>query len=264
MLARLLTFLAGAAVAATGASAQPSDQLTVPAEVGGALAEGDRRASDGVFLDDYALRLDPRQAVRLGVESAEFDTMIQVYSAADLNAPLAFDDDGGGGLNSQLTFRSDEGGNYVVRVTSFASAATGAYTLRAAIPPLVAGEPLLAGEPANLHWSVVDGALAGVTHADFGLRLGAGEEAIVLLRSDEFDSILSIFRADSGPDVELAGDDDTGNSFDAMVAFTASEAGEYVVRVGTLDGTSGNYQLRVAAPESAFRSARAGRTGSSN
>ena len=126
MLARLLTFLAGAAVAATGASAQPSDQLTVPAEVGGALAEGDRRASDGVFLDDYALRLDPRQAVRLGVESAEFDTMIQVYSAADLNAPLAFDDDGGGGLNSQLTFRSDEGGNYVVRVTSFASAATGA------------------------------------------------------------------------------------------------------------------------------------------
>ena len=66
-------------------------------------------------------------------EFEAFDPVVRVYPADQRGtSELAMDDDSGGGFNSFLIFAPDEGGDYVVRVTSFSTEGTGAYRLKIA------------------------------------------------------------------------------------------------------------------------------------
>lgn len=95
----------------------------------GRLADGDDE-ENGSWFDDYQIRLEPGQRVAIGLDSEDFDPLLHVY-AADRRGiePVASDDDGGGGLNAFLTLASEEGGDYIVRVTSFSGGSGGAYRL---------------------------------------------------------------------------------------------------------------------------------------
>ncbi len=66
------------------------------------------------------------------LRSEEFDTYLQLGRLqGDAFQELASDDDGmdGVGTDSRLEFDVDEGGEYVIRATSFSPNATGAYHL---------------------------------------------------------------------------------------------------------------------------------------
>jgi hypothetical protein len=74
-----------------------------------------------------------RQSRYIIVDSAAFDTMVQVMSVdgrdSEPPAALGQDDDNGVGLNSLLVFEAGEAGNYIIRVTSFGQGSAGAYRL---------------------------------------------------------------------------------------------------------------------------------------
>jgi hypothetical protein len=87
--------------------------------------------TDGSFFHDYRLSLRAGEEVIIRADSDDFDTILQVRPLDDREGDwIAFDDDGGGGLNSLLVFGSEEGGDYAVRVTTFEAGTTGSYRLR--------------------------------------------------------------------------------------------------------------------------------------
>lgn len=98
----------------------------------GALAEGDASREERRY-DDYLVRFEANQSRYIIVDSAAFDTMVQVMpvDGRDNEPPsvMAADDDNGVGLNSLLVFEAGEAGDYIVRVTSFGPNSTGAYRL---------------------------------------------------------------------------------------------------------------------------------------
>lgn len=98
----------------------------------GNLAEGDPAAEERHY-DDYLVHFEAGQSRYIIVDSAAFDTMVQVMNmeGRDSEPPAAFasDDDNGPGLNSLLVFEAGEAGDYIIRVTSFGQGSTGAYRL---------------------------------------------------------------------------------------------------------------------------------------
>ena len=98
----------------------------------GSLDANDPVESEMRF-DDYALRLEAGESALIRVESEAFDPVVRVYPADQRGTTeVAMDDDSGGGFNAFLIFAPDEGGDYVVRVTSFSTEGTGAYRLKIA------------------------------------------------------------------------------------------------------------------------------------
>jgi hypothetical protein len=99
--------------------------------------DGDLAATDPAreerHYDDYQVRFEAGQARYILVDSAAFDTMVQIIAidGRDSEPPvtLSQDDDNGVGLNSLLVFEVGEAGDYIIRVTSFGQSATGAYRL---------------------------------------------------------------------------------------------------------------------------------------
>lgn len=98
----------------------------------GALTESDSSREERHY-DDYLVRFEAGQSRYILVDSAAFDTMVQVISLdgrdSEPPAMLSQDDDNGVGLNSLLVFEAGEAGDYIIRVTSFGENSTGAYRL---------------------------------------------------------------------------------------------------------------------------------------
>jgi hypothetical protein len=79
--------------------------------------------------NDYSLFLSAGEEVIIRLDG-EFDTVIDLFRAADRDGdPIASDDDGGDGLNSLLVFRASETGEYIVRARALGEGG-GAYRLR--------------------------------------------------------------------------------------------------------------------------------------
>jgi hypothetical protein len=234
--------------AATVASGQERNVLTVPATVPGSLGEGDSRTSDGSPFDDYRLRLTKDQRFLLYVRSTDLDPMVQIFAPDDLTLAIATDDDGGEGLDASLVSDSQADGEVILRVTSFSPSANGNYTLSVTGVAPPADLELPAGRPADLNRAIVDGQLPTGSSINYRFWLEVGDEAIFQLHSTAFDAVLGIFDDESEPDAPLAFADDTEGSFDPILVYTASKAGPYFLRVGAADAGGGAYTLRVIAP----------------
>lgn len=99
-------------------------------EYRGELSTGDAD-NDGHHFDDYQVTLRAGEQILVRVDSTALDPLVQILPAADRGGSgLETDDDTGPGTNALLGFEAEEAGDYIVRVTSFGSGQTGAYTLR--------------------------------------------------------------------------------------------------------------------------------------
>ncbi|PON14378.1 hypothetical protein C2W62_29360 [Candidatus Entotheonella serta] len=99
--------------------------------VGPFTASGNLLFANQVHPDTYVLHLSDNERLRLDVNSSNFDTTLRVVGP-DAAVNL-FNDDGGPGLNSRLTFTARDTGYYIIVVSSFSGnppGGNGAYTLR--------------------------------------------------------------------------------------------------------------------------------------
>jgi len=104
---------------------------TVSDQLGG---YGDYRSStDGHYYDYYQItNLEPGYAVNVSLNSNNFDTFLYIYNAST-NQFVGYDDNGGGGTNSQLSFEpffGDQDSYYAI-VTSAGPSSTGSYNISA-------------------------------------------------------------------------------------------------------------------------------------
>lgn len=228
--------------------------LSVPSSTAGALA-----ITDGldplweplnIYADDFRLE-GLTSPVTISLQSSAFDAFLEVVSA-ETDLLIASNDDGGGGLNSQLTLYPVEGMAYVVRVTSAFADETGAYTLDLSVPvaaPTIGVPDSLSGalatsDPFDPNYSgyyADDYELVGVT---------AGQTVTVTLISDNtavLDPWLYVINAATGAIV--AENDDRGIDFNSEVTFVVAGSTNYLIRASSAyEGEVGGYTLSTTSP----------------
>jgi hypothetical protein len=100
--------------------------IAVGQTVTGQLMAGDQTLPTGEYCDTYAIDVTPGQVLHIRVSSPDFDTFL-IYK--EPNGQQQENDDLGDNLDSGLDVTAAEAGTAQIGVTSFASGATGTYTL---------------------------------------------------------------------------------------------------------------------------------------
>lgn len=225
-----------------------------PWSVSGRIEDGDTDGGGNARYDEHVLRLEAGRRYVLTVESSDFDAFASLYRAGE-DEPVAENDDSGGSLNSRISYAPAESGDYVLRAAPLGGGGRGAYRAAATqAPPLPAPATRFDRMEATI-WRVYPGALtasdpeseSGARFDDYLIHFDAGQERLITLDADGFDTVVEVYRANDREGEALVGNDDGGNSLNSLLRFRAEEAGDYVVRVtGLGGGSAGSYRLRVS------------------
>jgi hypothetical protein len=232
--------------------------VPVPWSVSGRIETGDstESATEGRRYDEYSLRLEGGRRYRLSVNASDFDPLARLYRAG-ADEVVAEDDDSGDGLNSLISYRPAESGDYVLRVSPLTNDGRGAYRAAAELaPPWPAPATYFQRMEATV-WRVYMGELTasdgdsnGISFDDYVVHFDAGQERMIMLDAqgaEPFDTVLQIFRAADREGEPLSSNDDSGSGLNSMLVFKAEQAGDYIVRATALGADArGRYRLRVS------------------
>jgi hypothetical protein len=229
-----------------GASASTRARVTIGQSVDSALDyQGDR--------DWYRVRLERGESYRFTLSSAGgdpvSDPLLRLYDAR--GTELAFDDDGGPGLDSYLEFTAPQNGNYYLEARSFDDLATGSYRLTANAGDIPADSSTDAGLSADGDYRESTLGVAG-DRDWYRVDLAEGQSIRLALDSAQSaDALADPYLVLYGPDgAELARDDDGGEGLNARLEYQAVAAGpHYVEARGFSDEATGRYALSLTAGE---------------
>src|SRR5919202_4423956 len=199
----------------------------------------------GSFRDDYLLtNLVAGQSVQLNLSSSVFDTYLQVVNAA--TGVVVAENDNFSGTNSQLDFTTQAGVDYIVRATSTALGATGAYSLISNNGILTSATPISGSQTVSGTLVTSDPAdpLNPGTYYDGYLltNLIAGQVVQVNLNSTTFDSYLQVVNANTGQIVAF--NDDANGTLNSQLVFSVESGVDYIIQATSYRvGVTGNYTL---------------------
>ena len=262
---RLACASALALVMAAPSIAQEAPMLSVGQTVDGVLEEGDASgrvsdwADEAQFYDDYLLRAEAGRRFEIGVTSDAFDSYVSVYREVDEAdaAPIASDDDSGGYPHALLRFAPDADGTYRVRVRGFSAEAEGAYqlSLTERAPAPLEPAPTRIDPRGEVEGALTRGEDPELAYDElydvYVFRAGADERVQIRMNTEAFDPVLYVGRGSGAAFEELASNDDGDDGLNSRLLFTASEAGDYVIRAAALSSDGeGAYALSLSdAPE---------------
>ncbi len=176
-------------------------------------------------------------------EGALVDPYLTLFDAQ--GNQVAFDDDGGAGLNAFLSFASPTGGPYFAAVSSYGSTGTGRYAIRVVdteVPGNIYTDENLDGTNDSRFSSIeMPGDLDNYrvsleANARYVIEVvGQGDHPL----SDPFLNVLD------GEGNSVVSDDDGGDGLDSRLRFTPSQSGEYYIQASGLGGSTGSYQIRI-------------------
>jgi hypothetical protein len=181
----------------------------------------------------------------VSLRSDDFDAYL--YVAGPGIAEAMTNDDGGEGLDSELTVTFPESGTYTVGAAALSSGSSGAYTLGVSEPVDLAALPvsdrrLVLDEPGYGALSASDPLVEGRRVQAWSFRAEAGQRVTVDLESEDFDSYLQV----AGPGLpRLLEDDDGGEDLDSRLHVTFPTDGTYRIIAGSLGGGVGAFTVRV-------------------
>ena len=229
--------------------------VPVPWSTSGRIETGDstEAGTEGRRYDEYSLRLEGGRRYRLSVDASDFDPLARLYRAGT-DEVVAENDDGGGGLNSLISYRPTESGDYVLRVSPLVADARGRYRAAAALAPAWPEPTTYFRRMEATVWRVYvgeltasDGDNGGIRFDDYLVHFEAGQERTIMLDAAGYDTVLQIYRAGDREGEPVGSNDDSGGNLNSMLVFKAEQAGDYVIRATAL-GTdaTGPYRLRVS------------------
>lgn len=209
------------------AAAQP---IAIGESVDGSLSESDGKGAAGATADTYRFSGQAGQRIRVDMNSAVFDTYVELFDANRVS--LAEDDDGGPeGTNSRLTFTLPSTGDYLIEARAFTQS-TGRYSLSVAeVEPEKAPEALAFGSTIQGEIGETDSSDSDDRHFDaFTFRGVAGQRVQAIMRSGDFDTYLQIGRPGAEFTALASDDDGLGEGTDSRLSFTLPEDGDYLLR----------------------------------
>ncbi|HEU0054541.1 MAG TPA: trypsin-like peptidase domain-containing protein [Longimicrobium sp.] len=236
-------------------------RITAGQTVNGRLADGDFVRPDGSFADSYVYTGRAGERITVTQRSRDFDSWVVVD---DPRGPMQeHDDDGGGGLDSELTVTLPHDGQFLIVANSVAAQASGAYSLTVRSAGRVAEAEGTGGRgtlsdltrmrlPRITAGQTVNGRLApgdflrtdDNTYADGYSYTGrAGERLTITMRATGFDAWLVL----DDPNSELReSDDDGAGGTDSRITVTLPHDGTYVIVANAVSrGSVGPYTLQV-------------------
>jgi hypothetical protein len=241
-----------AAPAAAQRSIRPGQSVT------GDLSAADPALDDGSHYDVWRFRGQAQHRYRVTLRSDDFDAFLTV--GADVAAgcdDCATDDDGGGGTDALAEYTGSADGTYEIRANAFREGETGSYELTLEDAGIVeeeeveedtrTGTPIRLDEAASGELARGDAKVDDRTYSDTYTYQGrAGETISILLRSTDFDAMVTVGAFDGGECTEMDADDDGGGGTDSRLTMTLPQDGAYHIHVGSAGaGETGRYTLLV-------------------
>jgi hypothetical protein len=192
----------------------------------------------------WAVRGRAGETLVVSLRSDAFDPYLYAFGPG--MAEVATNDDGGSGLNSELTITFATDGTYVIGAAALSSGSTGTYTISVAEPMMLSDlsiddRRIRAGSDAYGMLSDLDPTIEGrLVHA-WGFRAEAGQRVTFELNSDDFDSYLQVV----GPGlVNPLSDDDSAGDLDSRLTVTFPQNGTYRIVTGSVGGDARSDTLR--------------------
>jgi hypothetical protein len=224
------------------AAAPPPSQVLSAANgfISGVLtgSEPDNPSRPGSYCKDYQLQLSQATStVVIGLLSNDFDAFLQVIDAADLRVVASNDDRSSTITDSLLSFTPQSGRNYLVRVSTYAPAATGGFELYATRPPQVSGNlPSVAGSVVS---ALDSGGIDpfnpdrwGAFCEDYDLTALVAGVAVTVGVEAGFDAYLQILDSVTGGVVAVNDNRDAATT-DPQLTFTPEIGRSYRARVSS-------------------------------
>ena len=218
-----------------------------PAVLDGLLEASDCSLDNGRLFDSYELEVQETQEYIISLTSGNLDTFLYIYNGESCEE-IAFDDDGGDGLNSQLALTLAPG-TYWILPSSYAAGANGSYTMdincnkAAPCPPCETGEAAC-GEPVDSAFPLDTCARVGGQSEDIYTVVVEGGVLDVSLASPEFDTYLTVYDSNC---LALGVNDDCEPGNLALSCLTLEvAAGTYYIGVSSYAiGEQGNFSLNI-------------------
>lgn len=227
--------------------------------VTGALSAADPALDDGSHYDVWRFQGQARHRYRVTLRSDDFDAYLAVGEEAGPECDAcATDDDGAGGTDAQVEYTGSADGTVEIRANSFSDGETGRYELTLEDEGIVeaseehAHAPAQSGTPIGLD-EAAEGELGrgdtkhGISYADTYTYQGrAGETISILLRSADFNTLVTVGAFEGGECTEMDANDDGGGGTDSRLVLTLPDDGAYHIHVGSAGpGETGRYTLLV-------------------
>lgn len=232
-------------------SAAATGSVRVGQTINGALQRGDPTRSSGQFADAYTFQGQANQTIEVRMSSSAFDPFLSITGPGNFQIDNDDDMESSEPLrNSRIVVTLPQSGEYRIQATSFASGATGNYSLSVAqgsssnAAQASAGQVLTVGRPASGRLQQGDGTLRSGEFVDSYRFLGqAGQRIAIEMRSSEFDTYLLV-RSPNGEQTD--NDDGEGMGTNSRIELTLTETGEYGVHATSFQpGETGAYQVVV-------------------
>jgi len=203
------------------------------------------RVRTGSFCKHFSVYLEKDKSYLVDLMSGELDPYLRLEDPS--GRQVAFDDDGGEGLNSRLRFTPHFSGSYRVVATTYAANRTGSIHLK--VGRILSGtdNPSTGELVSNLNDRLAVGAFDRIRTDSycklFSIRFERGQTYTIDLTSLDFDPYLRL-EDDSGRILDQ--DDDGGEGLNSRIRFTAPASGTYHL-VATSFGSrqTGAFQLAV-------------------
>jgi len=219
-----------------------------PAVLDGVLETSDCSLDNGRLFDSYEIEVQETQEYIFSLMSGNLDTFLYIYDGENCEE-IAFDDDGGDGLNSQLALNLTPG-TYWILPSSYNAGATGSYTVdincnkAAPCPPCETGEAVC-GEPVDSAFPLDTCVRTGGQSEDIYTVVVEGGVLDVSLASVEFDTYLTVYDSNCRA---LGFNDDCEPGNLALSCLTLDvPAGTYFVGVSSYAvGEQGGFSLNIA------------------
>jgi len=219
-------------------------QLRVDEPVFGVLTGSEASIENDRPVQTWNLRGEAGDRLTISLASDDYDSYLYFFGPG--MAETMVNDDGGAGLNSEITVTLTESGNYTVGAAALSSGSTGSYTLTVREPLDVADLPT-----ADRQLYVTADAYGALTDTDpviegrlaqaWALEARAGQTVTIDLTADDIDSYLHVV----GPGLAVVTNDDGGDGLNSRLVVTFPQTATYRVIASSLGGSAGSYQLRV-------------------
>lgn len=229
--------------------------------VTGSLSDADPTLDDGSRYDVWRFQGQANHRYRVTLHSDEFDAFLTV--GADIQPgcdDCATDDDGGGGTDAQVEYTGSADGTYAIRANSF-GVESGRYELTLedegvveAVEehehddgPAPMGTPIALDETVTGELAAGDRKVDGLMYNDTYTYQGrAGEILTIVLRSADFNTLVTVGAYEAGECTQMDADDDGGGGTDSRLTVALFEDGPYHIHVTSAEaGETGRYTLLV-------------------
>jgi hypothetical protein len=253
---RALHLLPLLVLAAAPAAAQ---EVIRPGEsVSGRLTASDPTLGDGSHYDVWRFPVQARHRYRVTLRSDDFDAYLSVgANTAEHCGDCTNDDDGAGGTDALVEFTGHADGEYQIRANSYDEGETGEYQLTLEDEGVVEGHeghgevpeegtPIGLGEPVTGTLARGDRKIDDSYTDTWTYHGREGETIVVTLRSEDFDTYVTLGEYEGGECRGMDGDDNGAGGTDSRITAELPDDGAFHIHVRSADqGGIGTYTLLV-------------------